>query len=115
MSDYKILHNPKCSKSREALKMLEEAQVKFEVVEYLKTPLTEQELLNLIDQLLQDEPKDLVRLKEDKYKELKFDLSNASTIAKNLAKYPYLLERPIVIHHNKAIIGRPLEKIKELL
>lgn len=114
MSKFTIYHNPRCSKSRDTLEILEKNGVKPEVVEYLKNAPTYEELLEIMDML--DEPcAALVRVKEDKYKELDFDLGDKKTVAKNLAKYPELLERPIVVHGKKAVLGRPPENVKKLL
>lgn len=115
MSEIKILHNPKCSKSREALKTLQDFGMSIEVIEYLKTPLLEQEILDLLELLPETEIKNLVRTKEALYQEHKFDISNKSEVARNLALYPSLMERPILIKGNKAAIARPLENAISLL
>lgn len=111
----KILHNPRCSKSRQGLAILTEAKVDFEIIEYLKTPLSEKEIKGIITKL-KVEPIDLVRKNEAIWKE-NFkgkDLSNEQVI-KAMADNPKLIERPIVIYKDKAVIGRPLEKIITLL
>lgn len=115
MSQWKIIHNPRCSKSRQALALLEQAGVKPEVIEYLKFPLNPEELKDLISKLQGAQAKDLVRTKEERYKELQFDLDSEAVIINFLSKYPQLLERPIVIKDNVALIGRPPEKIQSLL
>lgn len=113
---YVIYHNPRCSKSRQALALLEEHQVDVEVVEYLKTPLTAAELLNLC-QLLQKSPRDITRTKEALYKELslaqKSDLTDTQW-AGILAANPKLIERPIVVFADKAVVGRPPENVLSL-
>lgn len=114
MSTWKILHNPKCSKSRQALKLLNDKGIKPEIIEYLKNPLTEKDLQNLLDQLLA-KPAEVVRTKEEVYQELQFNINSKEEIIKYLAKYPILLERPIVIKNNVAVIGRPTENINQLL
>lgn len=111
----KILHNPRCSKSRQGLAILTNAKVKFEIIEYLKTPLSEKEIKDIITKL-NIEPIDLVRKGEAIWKE-NFkgkDLSN-NQIIKAMAEYPKLIERPIVIHNDKAVLGRPPEKIITIL
>lgn len=111
----KILHNPRCSKSRQGLAILTDAKVDFEIIEYLKTPLSEKEIKDLITKL-NIEPIDLVRKGEAIWKE-NFkgkDLSN-DQIIKAMAENPKLIERPIVIHNDKAVLGRPPEKIITLL
>ncbi len=111
----KIYHNPRCSKSRQGLAILQEANVDFEIVEYLKTPLTAKEIKDLISKLNID-PIDLVRKSEAIWKE-NFkgkELSNEDII-KAMAENPKLIERPIVIHNDKAVIGRPPEKIVSII
>ena len=114
---YIIYHNPRCSKSRQALAFLEEQQVDGEVVEYLKTPPTAIELLNLC-RLLNQSPRDIIRTKESLYKEL--GLANKSDLtdfkwSEVLAVNPKLIERPIVVSGDKAVVGRLLENVLFLL
>lgn len=110
----RIYHNPRCSKSREGLALLEASGQKFEVVEYLKEAPSEPELLELLKKL-GGSFAEAVRTKEEKFLVAKFDLSSPEAVAKGLARHPELLERPIVVRGNKAVIGRPPEKIKSLL
>lgn len=112
----KIYHNPKCSKSRQTLALIEEAGIKPEVVEYLKTPLSAKELGELV-QLLGVKPIDIVRTKEAEFKELGLDkkLPADAKLLALIAKNPKLLERPIVVKGKKAVIGRPPENVKALL
>ena len=107
----KIYHNPRCSKSRQGLAILQEAKVDFEIIEYLKTPLSEKELKAILSKLKIDAI-DLVRKNEAIWKEnyKGKELSNEQII-KAMVENPKLIERPIVIHKNKAVIGRPPEKI----
>lgn len=114
-SKVRIYHNPRCTKSRETLSLLQEHGLQPEVVEYLKTPPSASEVEVLIKQLGGDAHA-ILRSKEDAYKALK--LSKASTakeIAKAIAQEPILLERPIVVVGNKAAIGRPKENVLALL
>ena len=110
-----IYHNPGCSKSRQTLQLCEEAGSEIEVVEYLKTPLDEVILRDLLNKL--DKPvHEVVRTKEEVYSQL--NLSSESTeeeIIAAIIKYPVLLERPIVVKDDKAVIGRPPENVKALL
>ena len=110
-----IYHNPGCSKSRQTLQLCEEAGSEVEVVEYLKTPLDEVILRDLLKKL--DKPvHEVVRTKEEVYSQL--NLSSESTeeeIIAAIIKYPVLLERPIVMKDDKAVIGRPPENVKALL
>lgn len=117
MADIKILHNPRCSKSRETLKLLEEKGINAEVVEYLKTPLTETELRELYSKLSFTDVTQMMRIKEAEYKEA--GLNEASTTDDQrfaaMVQYPKLLERPVVVNGNKARIGRPPESVLEIL
>ena len=110
-----IYHNPRCSKSRQCLAILEEHKEDLEIVKYLDTPLTKEKLSEIVD-LLQIEPIDLVRKNEAVWKEnyKGKDLSNEEAISV-MIENPKLIERPIVIKNGKAIIGRPPEKVIELL
>ena len=81
MSEFKIYHNPKCSKSRETLELLRSKGIEPEVIEYLKKPLTELEVLELLKKL-NSEPQTLVRTKEDIFKENKFNIETKESIAR---------------------------------
>jgi len=112
----KIYHNPRCSKSRQALQLLREHDVDPEIVEYLKTPPDAAELDQLLDRLGL-EPRDLMRRKEPEYRELGLDdpgLSRAQLVAA-MADHPKLIERPIVVKGKRARLGRPPEQVLELL
>ncbi len=110
-----IWHNPRCSKSRQALALLEEKGVEVEVFKYLDAPISKETLTSLLDKL-GIKAHDLIRTKEALYKELKLskELSETELIDAMVA-HPKLIERPIVIKGDKAIIGRPPEKLIELL
>lgn len=108
-----IYHNPKCSKSREALALLTEAGIRPKVVEYLKDRPKAADFAELMRRGLP--PESMVRAKEDIFREHPFDLSDPQAVAKNLEKYPELLERPIVVNGSVAVVGRPIEKVKALL
>lgn len=110
-----IYHNPRCSKSRETLQLLEDRGESLEIIRYLDTPPTKEELEQII-QLLGIKPIDLVRTKETEWVE-NFkgqELSDAEVI-EAMAKYPRLIERPIVVKGNKAAVGRPPSKVLEIL
>ncbi|MDD2781590.1 arsenate reductase (glutaredoxin) [Sulfuricurvum sp.] len=110
-----LWHNPKCSKSREALKLLEEKGEIFEVFKYLDTPPSREDIVALLGKLGVS-ARELMRTKEDLYKEL--GLANVIDEAKlvdALAENPKLIERPILIEENRAVIGRPVEKTIEFL
>lgn len=111
----KIYHNSRCSKSRDGLKVLEESGKTFEVVKYLEEIPTKEELRNIIS-CLDIKPINLVRKSETIWKE-KFKnlpLSNEELITA-MIEHPKLIERPIVINGNRAVIGRPASNIDELL
>ncbi|MCU7893184.1 MAG: arsenate reductase (glutaredoxin) [Candidatus Thiodiazotropha sp. (ex Ustalcina ferruginea)] len=111
-----IYHNPRCSKSRQTLQLLQENDIKPDVVEYLKTPPDKETLKHILD-LLGLEPRELMRKKENEYKEQQLDnpqLSRDQLIEAMIA-HPKLIERPIVIKDGKAALGRPPEKILDIL
>lgn len=110
-----IYHNPRCSKSREALAILNENKCEVEIREYLKEPPGQKELKELIGKL-GVKPFDLVRRSEPLYKEQYKDktLTDAQWI-KVLSEHPVLIERPIVIDGEKAVIGRPPVLVLDLL
>lgn len=116
MPEVVIYHNPRCSKSREALRLLQEAGVTLQVVDYQKTPLDEAEISRLID-LLGLPPRELMRSNEAEYRDLYLDditLDRHHLVAA-LVEYPRLLQRPIVVAGTHALIARPPEKVRELL
>lgn len=110
-----IYHNPRCGKSRAALKILEESKQPFETVLYLKTGLTSASIHDLL-QKLKLKPINLMRTKEEIWKKNYQDTPlSDQQIIEALIEYPILLERPIIIKDNKAIIARPPELTNELL
>lgn len=110
-----IYHNVRCSKSREACSILEEKGIKPEVVEYLKTPLSETELKALLKKLNM-KAEEIVRKSEDLYKEkYKGKKLSETEWVKVLVKNPILIERPIFVNGNKAVIGRPPERVLEIV
>ncbi|MGK7389941.1 MAG: arsenate reductase (glutaredoxin) [Candidatus Cyclobacteriaceae bacterium M2_1C_046] len=111
----RIYHNPRCRKSREALQIIEEKGETVEVVEYLKTPPTKDELRKVVE-MLGIPAEDLVRKNEDLYKEsYKGKDINDEDWLVILSENPKLIERPIIIKEDQAVIGRPPEKVNELL
>ena len=110
-----IHHNPRCSKSRQALALLKENGVEPEVVEYLKTPLDEAALRGLLTKL-ELKAHDILRTKEDEYKQLGLSSDMPEEeILTAIVQHPILLERPIILKGNRAVIGRPPENVRELL
>lgn len=111
----KIYHNPRCSKSRQTLNLIKESGQEVEIVEYLKTPPTEEELEDVLQKL--NLPVEyLIRTGEEIYKtEYKGkELTDAEWI-KALVEHPKMLERPIVVNESQAILGRPPENVQKLL
>ena len=111
----KIYHNPRCSKSREGLAILKVRNLDFEIIEYLKTPLTREELSNIIKKL-DIKPIDLVRKNESIWKENYRDqkLDNEQVLDALLA-HPKLIERPILVNGNLAVVGRPPEQFISII
>jgi arsenate reductase len=111
----KIYHNPRCGKSREGLAILQESKLPFETINYLETPISKNELTEII-KLLDIAPIDLVRKNEAVWKEnYKGKTLSDSEIITAMVKNPKLIERPIVVNNGKAVIGRPPELIKSIL
>lgn len=110
----KIYHNSRCSKSRGACEILHDHKIEAEVIEYLKTPPTETEIREILEKLNM-KASEVVRKTEDIYKSnfASKEYSESEWI-KILAENPILIERPIIVHGNKAVIGRPPEKLLEL-
>jgi arsenate reductase len=116
MSDLTLLHNPACSTSRAALEEVEAAGAESEVVQYLKTPLDRAQLLELIGKL-EDPAADLVR-KDGYFKEQGLkpeDYVTASAVADLLVEHPRLMQRPVLVRGDKAIIGRPKDRVPAFL
>jgi arsenate reductase len=112
----KIYHNPRCSKSRETLKLVEEQGVELEIIEYLKHPPTAAELQDVLNKLGL-KPRQLMRTKEVEYKDNGLDdpaLSDAELI-EAMIRIPKLIERPIVLANDKAAVGRPPESVLGIL
>jgi len=112
----KIYHNPKCGTSRKTLELLCERGIEPEVIEYLKSPPTAQELKAIV-KLLGVSPRDLMRKKEKEYATLKLDdpgKSDAELIAA-MVENPILIQRPVVVREGRAVIARPMERVLEIL
>ncbi len=108
-----IYHNPKCSKSRKALEILEGKNLVLEVREYLKTGISLDEVKQL-EELLQEPISGFIRKKEELFKELGLEKANDNELAHALTQNPKLLERPIVIHNKRAVVARPPEELEKL-
>ena len=111
----KIYHNPRCSKSRTGLKHLQEKGVEPEIIDYLKNPLSANELKELFN-MLGKSPKEMIRTHEDLYKkEYKGKEFSDDEWIKIIAENPRLLHRPIIVKGNEAVWGQPVEEIDKLL
>lgn len=112
---FKILHNPRCRKSRETLQILNDKNIDFEEVLYLENPPSKSELKNILA-LLDKKPQDILRKGEAIFKEnFKGKDLKEDEWLEALVKYPKLIERPIVYNKDKAAIGRPPESVLEIL
>ncbi len=114
MSDVTIWHNPRCSKSRATLALLEERGIEPEVVLYLETPPSAQELKRVLKSLDMS-PKELVRRSEGVFKELGLARAGDAELIEAMVANPILIERPVVIHNQRAALGRPPEQVLEIL
>ncbi|MDF2155503.1 arsenate reductase (glutaredoxin) [Vibrio sp. CAU 1672] len=112
-----IYHNPRCSKSRQTLELLEQNGIQPEIVKYLDTPLSVDQLKALYAQLGFSSVREMMRTKEEVYKQL--NLSDASVSDEQLfaamAEHPKLFERPVVVANGKARIGRPPEQVLDIV
>ena len=115
MADVTIWHNPRCSKSRGAQAILDERGIEATVVRYLDEPPTRAELEHVLDLLGTDDPSAIARRGEDRWKELGLDGADRDTVLDALAANPVLIERPIVIKGDRAVVARPPEKVLDLL
>ena len=110
-----FLHNPRCSKSRAALEIVRHAGIELPVREYLHDPLSPAELRRIVT-ILGVRPIDIVRRGEPQYKALGLsDSTPDDKVLQAMAENPILIERPIVVRGNRAVIGRPPETVRELL
>jgi arsenate reductase (glutaredoxin) len=111
-----IYHNPRCSKSRETLALLQSKAIEPTIVEYLKTPLNNEQITTLVKQLGFSSARELMRTKEDSYKALNLkEQHDESALINAMAENPKLIERPIVVNNGKAALGRPPENVLSVL
>ena len=116
MSDFIIYHNPRCSKSRQTLEILNGQGVNAEIVLYLESPLSTEEIASIL-QKLDLNPRDIIRKGEEEYKvlNLKDQSLTENELITFMSENPKLIERPIVIKGNKAVIGRPPENVLSII
>jgi arsenate reductase len=112
-----IYHNPRCSKSRICLQMIQDWGHEAEVIEYLKEPPTA-DTLDALCRAMGKEPVEIVRVKDAKFKDLSIpisDLENRNQCLKLMAANPAIIERPIVIFEGQVVLGRPPEVLQDIL
>jgi arsenate reductase len=114
MTELTIWHNPRCSKSRGALELLTGQGADPTVVRYLDEPPSRAELERVVA-LLGGDPRALVRTSEKEYEELGLAVADDDAVLDALAAHPRLIERPVVIRGDRAVIGRPPERVLDLL
>ena len=116
MSTYKIFHNSRCSKSRQALQILQDNNCDIEIINYLETNL-DIPLIKDVLKKLSLKPRDILRTSEQDYKDnnLKQDDLSDDDLIEYMIKYPKLIERPIVIKGHTAVLGRPPENVLNLI
>lgn len=113
MTQFIIIHNPLCSKCSQTMKILEEKGVQPKVIDYLNGELSREILIEAL-RALNIPAKGLLRTKEEGFKDLKINIDNSDEVLEAILKYPRFLERPIVIHGDKAVIARPAENVLKL-
>ena len=112
---YNIYHNPRCRKSREALQLLEEKNIKFKVINYLEELFDKQSLEKILD-VIGKKPSEALRKNEEIWKkQFSSKKIGEKEILKLMIKYPKLIERPIVISGNKGVIARPIENLMDFI
>jgi arsenate reductase len=109
-----IYHNPRCGKSRNTLEILKSRGIQPKIIEYLKIKLTEDKINNLLKKL-NLEAKDIIRAKEAKELSINVDKMSQRDLIKAISENSIIIERPIVVNNNKAIISRPPERVIEIL
>ncbi len=111
----KVYFNPSCSKCRSVGGLLEERGLRPDYLRYLDAAPTRAELETLMQQLGIDDPRDMMRTQEARYRELQLESADRDELLEAMTAHPVLIQRPIVIHGDKAVIARPPEKALELL
>ena len=116
MSEFLIFHNPRCSKSRQTLQLLQQQGIEPDIRLYLEQPPTDLEIRDLL-QKLNIEPRALLRRSETDYKEQNLSAATLGddALVQAMVQFPKLIERPIVIRGSRAVLGRPPENVLDLL
>ncbi|MBM7456441.1 arsenate reductase [Oceanisphaera litoralis] len=112
----RIYHNPRCSKSRETLALLEQKGLQPEIIKYLDTPPDASQLKTLLAQLGMNSARELMRTREEEYKRLGLaEVHDEDALVAAMVAHPRLIERPIVVNNNQAALGRPPEQVLDIL
>ncbi|MEM7204020.1 MAG: arsenate reductase (glutaredoxin) [Planctomycetota bacterium] len=114
-ADITLYHNPNCSKCRQAVALLEEREVPYELRSYLDKAPTRDELERLLDKLGTEDPRVMMREKDERYERLGLVAANRATLLDALLEHPTLLQRPIAVRGGRALIARPPERLLDLL
>ena len=115
MEKVSIYHNPRCSKSRKSIEILDDLGIKYNVIDYIKNPPKKNDLINLLGKLKM-EPIDIIRTNEEEYKSSNLaNETDRDKLIDFILEYPKVLQRPIISVDKKAVIGRPPENIYRLL
>ncbi len=114
MSDYKLIHNPNCSKSRQTLELLKSKGIEPQLLLYLEKDLGIEFLEEVFD-ALPNKASSYLRVKEEEYKNLQSKPETIEEVIRVILKYPKLLERPILLHKGEARVGRPPESVLEII
>ena len=116
MADVTIYHNPRCGTCRKALELIKKKGIQPQIIEYLKTPPTAEELDRILKQLGM-EPRQIIRTKEKEYEQLKLDDPRLSRrdLIDAMVRHPILIQRPIVLSKGIAVLGRPPESVEKIL
>ena len=115
MSDVVVWHNPRCSKSRAACSLLDERELDVTVVRYLDTPPSRTEIERVLSLLGTDDPRAMMRTGEPVYRELGLASADREQLLDAMAANPILIERPIVIRGDSAVVARPAERLLDLI
>jgi len=114
MSAIKLWHNPKCSKSRQAVAFLQEKGIDFEEIRYMDDLRSVQEIKEYLA-VIGKAPVEVMRTKEQGFKDLNLAQADDETLIQSMAENPKLIERPVLFANNKAVIGRPTEALQSIL
>ena len=116
MNKILIYHNPRWGKSRESVKILEKSGLEYKTIDYINSPPSQSELQSLADKM-GIRAKDFIRSRESEYKEfnLKTQLDDDNKLFKYMSENPKLIERPIIVKGDRAVLGRPPEKVEEFI